>query len=62
MINRSPKATYQTLSINTYAPNPFGQKPTNCTWSTNFIDLKSPNLRTLAGVAPLDRGLASTSY
>lgn len=51
------------LSINTLAPNPFISKD-NCpnnTWKTNCLLLQDFRLRTLAGVAPLDRGATSSS-
>ena len=49
------------LNINTFTPNPFNVQPEQSTWNDNFLLLKDPRLRTLSGVAPLDRGFANSS-
>lgn len=49
------------LNINTYTTNPFLVNPPSSTWNDNYLLLKNPNLRVLSGVAPLDRGMASSS-
>ena len=49
------------VSINPFIPNPFITTDKRNTWNDNYLILKDPKLRTLASVAPLDRGFASSS-
>ena len=51
------------LRINTFKPNPFivKDRPRPCTWNDNYLLIKDPRLRTLSGVAPLDRGFTHSS-
>lgn len=50
------------LKIDTNAANPFYLRKTpNITWDKNYLLMREPALRTLARVAPLDRGMATSS-
>src|SRR5947208_1512822 len=49
--------------INTAKPNPFSIRPINTLWTSNYLLMIDPRLRTCSGVAPLDvAAIQSTNY